>query len=70
MVQIKRMADYERDVRDEAAEVFVDGYYKELSFFSKDRNKLKAAFRDLFCPDVFLCCGNTGGDRRHTGLSE
>ncbi|MCQ6560221.1 GNAT family N-acetyltransferase [Paenibacillus mendelii] len=53
MIQIKRMADYDHDIRDDVADVFVDGYYRNLSFFTKDRTKLKAAFCNLFCPDVF-----------------
>ncbi|GAB6931103.1 hypothetical protein JCM10914A_50860 [Paenibacillus sp. JCM 10914] len=53
IIHIRRMADIDRDVRDEVAEVFVDGYYSELSYFTKDRNLLKLAFRDLFSPEVF-----------------
>lgn len=52
-ILVKRMADFARDVRYEAAGVFVDGYFKELSFFTKDREKLKTAFKDIFCPEVF-----------------
>lgn len=52
-IHIKRMAEYDLDVRYEAADVFVDGYYKDLSFFTKDKEKLKAAFKNTFCPDVF-----------------
>ncbi|NLK27638.1 MAG: GNAT family N-acetyltransferase [Clostridiales bacterium] len=52
-IQIKRMADYDRDVCYEAANVFVEGYYKDLSFFTKDKEKLITTFMDAFCPDVF-----------------
>lgn len=52
-IHIKRMADYGYDVRYEAAKVFVDGYYKDLAFFTKDKEKLKTAFKNTFCPDVF-----------------
>ncbi|WP_098746234.1 GNAT family N-acetyltransferase [Paenibacillus sp. EZ-K15] len=52
-ITIRRMADYERDVRDEVAEVFVDGYYNELSYFTQDRSTLKKAFRSFFSPEVF-----------------
>ncbi|MDZ4938433.1 N-acetyltransferase, partial [Clostridium perfringens] len=52
-ITIRRMADYARAVRDEVAEVFVDGYYNELSYFTQDRSTLKKAFRSLFRPDVF-----------------
>ncbi len=52
-ITIKRMADYEYNVRYEAADVFVDGYYRELSFLNKDKEKLKSAFKNTFHPDVF-----------------
>ncbi|ANA82769.1 N-acetyltransferase [Paenibacillus glucanolyticus] len=52
-IRIRRMADYDRDVRREVAEVFVDGYYNELSYFTQDRNTLQTAFQDLFSPEVF-----------------
>ncbi|RNA67638.1 GNAT family N-acetyltransferase [Alteribacter keqinensis] len=52
-VTIKRMDDFERDVREEAAAVFIDGYYKDLSFFSKDRTTLQKAIRHAFCEDVY-----------------
>jgi ribosomal protein S18 acetylase RimI-like enzyme len=46
------MADYTKGVRNEVAAVFVDAYYKELRFFTKDKNKLIKAFRHSFCPEV------------------
>lgn len=52
-ILVKRIADYDHDVRNEAASVFVDGYYKDLSFFTKDKQKLKNAFKNTFCADVF-----------------
>ncbi|MEG6612064.1 GNAT family N-acetyltransferase [Pseudoclostridium thermosuccinogenes] len=52
-VLVRKMTDYDRDVGYEVANVFVDGYYKDLSFFSKDREKLRNAFKGTFCPDVF-----------------
>lgn len=52
-ITVRSMADYERDVRGEVAEVFVNGYYKELSYFTRDRNMLENAFRTLFSPEVF-----------------
>lgn len=52
-IQIKRMADYGRNVCYEAASVFVDGYYKDLSFFNKDKERLKAAFKSSFSTDIF-----------------
>lgn len=52
-IQVKPMAAFETDVRREAARVFVDGYYKELSFLSKDRDKLAEAWAGMMNPDVF-----------------
>ncbi len=52
-ILIKQMSDYERDVRYDVADVFVDAYYKDLSFFNKDKEKLKTAFKDTFCADIF-----------------
>jgi ribosomal protein S18 acetylase RimI-like enzyme len=60
-VVVHNMADYDRDVRYEVASVFVDGYYKDLSFFSKNREKLCNAFKETFCPDVFYIAELDGG---------
>ncbi|WP_069999134.1 GNAT family N-acetyltransferase [Cellulosilyticum sp. I15G10I2] len=53
IVTIKPMLNYSQDVRLEAASVFADAYYRDLSFLSKDRNKLKEAFKKAFCHEVF-----------------
>jgi ribosomal protein S18 acetylase RimI-like enzyme len=50
---VRPMADYDRDVRNEAANVFVDGYYKDLSFFTKDKDKLKNTFKNTFCTNIY-----------------
>lgn len=52
-IRICKMSDYDHDVAYEVANVFVDGYYKDLSFFTKDRERLRNAFKSTFCPDVF-----------------
>lgn len=52
-ITVRSMADYERDVRGEVAEVFVNGYYNELSYFTEDQSTLQKAFRTLFSPEVF-----------------
>lgn len=57
---IRRMLDYERDVRDEVAKVFVDAYYKDLNFFTKDKEKLKNTFRHSFCRDVIFLAEMNG----------
>ncbi|MEK4304370.1 MULTISPECIES: GNAT family N-acetyltransferase [Oceanobacillus] len=53
LIEVKQMKDFNSDVRKEAAEVFVDGYKKELGFFSKDRKKLVDAFQKMLHPEVF-----------------
>lgn len=53
MIQIKRMDQYNRDVRDEVTDLFLEGFYSKLRFFTKDRNKLKVAFRDEIRADMF-----------------
>lgn len=52
-IQVKPMSACETDVRREAAAVFVDGYDKELSFLSGDRDKLAVAFAKMIHPEVF-----------------
>ncbi|MFD3260180.1 GNAT family N-acetyltransferase [Paenibacillus lentus] len=49
---VTKMMDTSRDVREEVAQVFVDGYYDELSYFTKDRRKLILAFKNLFNAEV------------------
>ena len=50
---VMRMDAFGRDVTEEAAEVFVDGYYDQLCFFTKDKEKLKAAFSHALRPEMF-----------------
>lgn len=52
-ITITPMSGFERDVSREVAAVFVDGYEKDLSFLSSDREALVDAFRKMICPDVF-----------------
>src|SRR5690554_612839 len=52
-LQVRPMSAYDSDVCREVAAVFVDGYYPELSFLSKDRTTLIDAFKSMICPDVF-----------------
>lgn len=49
---ITKMAEEGHDVREEVAEVFVDGYYDELSYLTKDREQLRLAFKNLFNAEV------------------
>jgi ribosomal protein S18 acetylase RimI-like enzyme len=54
------MTNYDPDVRYEVANVFVDGYYKDLSFFTKDKEKLRNTFKNIFSPDVFYLANMDG----------
>ncbi|SDZ41921.1 Acetyltransferase (GNAT) family protein [Evansella caseinilytica] len=52
-IQVKPMGAFGVDMRQKAAAVFVDGYYQDLAFLSKERNKLIETFAQMICPDVF-----------------
>ncbi|MBT2653132.1 GNAT family N-acetyltransferase [Oceanobacillus sp. ISL-73] len=52
-VEVRLMKELNTDVRREVAQVFVDGYDRELSFLSKDEEKLVSAFQQMICPEVF-----------------
>jgi ribosomal protein S18 acetylase RimI-like enzyme len=53
MVSVRRMDAYDRDIRDEVTEVILDGYFSQLSSFTKDRSKFAIAFRDDVRADMF-----------------
>ncbi|ACZ29319.1 GCN5-related N-acetyltransferase [Xylanimonas cellulosilytica DSM 15894] len=53
MIQIRRMDAYDREVRDEVADLFIEGFYNKLHFFTKDPQRLKVAFRDELRADMF-----------------
>ena len=40
-------------IRNEISSIFVDGFYKWIKFFSKDKEVLKKAFAHMFNPDAF-----------------
>lgn len=52
-IRVRPMREFNRDVSREVAAVFVDGYEKELSSLSNNREKLIEAFQKMICPDVF-----------------
>jgi ribosomal protein S18 acetylase RimI-like enzyme len=52
-IEVRPMREFASDVRREAASVFVEGYFRELAFLSKDRERLIDAFGPMICPDVF-----------------
>jgi len=54
MVEIKRASDFDKDVRNEMTEMFVDGFGQWLTFFSKDRGKLIDTFNHIFLLDNFF----------------
>ncbi|MFA1819820.1 GNAT family N-acetyltransferase [Virgibacillus oceani] len=53
-IQVMPMREAESDVSREVANVFVDGYEKDLAFLSNNRVKLIEAFQKMICPDVFF----------------
>jgi ribosomal protein S18 acetylase RimI-like enzyme len=73
MIEVRRMDEYDRDIRDEVTDVILDGFFSKLSFFTKDRRKLTTAFRDDVRTDMFyvaeldgvvvgvLACSNNTG---------
>ena len=52
-MEIIRATELGNDVRMEISELFVDGFYQWLKYFSKDRAKLSKAFRHMFNLEVF-----------------
>jgi ribosomal protein S18 acetylase RimI-like enzyme len=45
--------DYHGDTGMKISEIFVEGFYQWLKYFSKDKAKLKKAFAHMFNPEVF-----------------
>lgn len=45
--------DYNGDTGMKISEIFVEGFYQWLKYFSKDKAKLKKAFAHMFNPEVF-----------------
>jgi ribosomal protein S18 acetylase RimI-like enzyme len=53
MIEIKRASELGENTRKKVSEIFVDGFGKELRFFSKDSQQLAKALEHLFVLDVF-----------------
>ena len=53
MIEIKLASKLPFDPRKGMGEIFADGFYKDLAFFTKDKNKLAMAFAHMFVLDVF-----------------
>lgn len=51
-IEIKRMCDLDDNAKYQVAEVFVQGFYKELSAISKDMDKLIKAFENAFIEEA------------------
>lgn len=54
VISIKRMDEYDVDVRDQVADIYVEGFYAKFAYFTKDRIKMRAAFRDQLRADMFF----------------
>lgn len=53
MIQVTRMDQHQRDVRDEVTQLFLEGFHAKLVLLTKDRDKLAVAFRDEIRADMF-----------------
>ncbi len=45
--------EYDHNTSMQISQIFVDGFYQWLHYFSKDKEKLAKAFRHMFNPEVF-----------------
>ena len=52
-MEIKRAIDFDETIRKKISEIFVDGFGKDLKYFSKDTNKLIKAFSHMFVLEYF-----------------
>lgn len=52
-MKIIKVSSSENDLRSSISEIFVEGFYQWLKFFSKDKIKLAHAFSHAFNADVF-----------------
>ena len=53
IMEIKRAVNVGVDIHEKISEIFVDGFGKDLRFFSKDKNKLAKALAHIFVVDYF-----------------
>jgi ribosomal protein S18 acetylase RimI-like enzyme len=60
MLKIRPMSECGAELRREAALVFVDGFYRELSFLSRDRDRLADAFARMINPEAFWLAVRNG----------
>ncbi|WP_281975368.1 GNAT family N-acetyltransferase [Halobacillus litoralis] len=52
-MNIIRVCEVDRDIKDEMSIIFVDGFYEWLHYFSKDKAKLYKTFAHMFNTEVF-----------------
>ncbi len=52
-MRIIRAVEFENDIKMKISEIFVDGFFQWLKFFSKDKDKLTKAFSHMFNTGVF-----------------
>lgn len=60
VIEIVPMRDCGEHARREAALVFADGYGRELSFLSRDRNNIADTFAPMINPDAFYLAVKNG----------
>lgn len=53
MFSVQLASEHDKAINDRISEIFVDGFYQWLRFFSKDKGKLVNAFSHMFNRDVF-----------------
>ncbi|WP_224768245.1 GNAT family N-acetyltransferase [Metabacillus idriensis] len=54
-IEIKRASELEENTKKKMSEIFVDGFGKDLTFFSKDKEKLVKDLEHTFVDDAFYC---------------
>lgn len=53
MLEVHHMSEINRDISTEVAIIFVDSYYDEIKFLSKDKEKLVKIFKNSFVKEAF-----------------
>ena len=53
MIEIKRAGEFDHCIKKNISEIFVDGFGKHFTYFSKDSNKLAEAFEHMFVTELF-----------------
>lgn len=59
-LSIKKLADLDASGRDQAVEIFTDGFLRSLQFISKDQTRLARALRHTFVGDQFYTAVENG----------